>query len=181
MRIIAGEKRGARLASLPGEDTRPTLERVKEGIFSAVQFLLPGARVLDLFAGSGQLGLEALSRGAQSCVFIDEDDKAAGLVIANAKTTGLFEKSRVARMSAAAFLAGCREKFDLVFLDPPYKQGTFPGILPAVAAVCAPGAVVLCESEPGVAFPEEIDGLALQKQYKYGTVVVRRYRMAPEE
>ena len=97
MRVISGTARGTRLAALPGEEiTRPTVDRVKEGMFSAVQFLLAGARVLDLFAGSGQLGIEALSRGAARCVFIDSSREACAVVRQNLKAAGLFEKASVA-------------------------------------------------------------------------------------
>lgn len=178
MRIIAGDKRGLRLVTMDGEDTRPTLERVKEAMFSSVQFLLPGAHVLDLFAGSGQLGLEALSRGAARCTFVDQSREATDIVKQNARTTGLFEKSRVVTMGAAAFLAQSGGQFDIVMLDPPYRKGTLPQILPAVAGVAAPGAVILCESEPGLVLPGEVGGLVLKKQYRYGTVMVTRYEAA---
>ena len=121
MRVIAGSARGVKLATLPGGDvTRPTQDRVKEGMFSAVQFLLEGARVLDLFAGSGQLGIEALSRGAARCVFIDENRAACAVVRQNLKAAGLYEKASVAESSAERYLAACRESFDLILLDPPY-------------------------------------------------------------
>lgn len=180
MRIIAGEKRGKRLMTLEGEDTRPTLERVKEGMFSSIQFLLPSATVLDLYAGSGQLGLEALSRGAAHCVFIDQNKEAVATIIQNAKETGLFEKSRVASMGAEAFLAQCQQKFDVVFLDPPFKEQAFPAIIEKVMPVLAPGAIILCESELKAHFPVEIGSLILMKQYRYGTVLVTRYQNKSE-
>lgn len=176
MRIIAGEKRGAKLKTLEGEDTRPTLERVKEGVFSSIQFVLPGAQVLDLFAGSGQMGLEALSRGAAHCTFVDLNPQAGNIVLENAKTTGLAGNSRLMRIDANAFLATTRQRYDIIFLDPPYRQGTIAAILPAVAQVCNPGAIVLCETEPGLQLPQEIAGLRLHKQYRYGTVMVTRYQ-----
>ena len=90
MRVIAGTARGKNLQALPGEEiTRPTINRVKEAMFSSVQFLVPGARVLDLFAGSGQLGIEALSRGAKSCVFVDQSASALAVVPANCPTAGV--------------------------------------------------------------------------------------------
>ena len=96
MRVIAGEARGRRLEALPGTDiTRPTLDQVKEAMFSIVQFDLPGARVLDLYAGSGQLGIEALSRGAARCVFLDENREAVNIVMKNCKNCGVFDRSRV--------------------------------------------------------------------------------------
>ena len=95
MRVIAGEARGRSLEALPGTDvTRPTLSQVKEAMFSIVQFDLPGARVLDLYAGSGQLGIEALSRGAARCVFLDENREAVNIIMRNCKACGVFDRSR---------------------------------------------------------------------------------------
>ena len=111
MRVIAGEARGRRLEALPGTDvTRPTLSQVKEAMFSIVQFDLPGARVLDLYAGSGQLGIEALSRGAARCVFLDESREAVSIVMRNCKACGLFDRSRVNIGEAARFLSACNGK-----------------------------------------------------------------------
>ena len=109
MRVIAGDARGRRLEALPGTDiTRPTLDQVKEAMFSIVQFDLPGARVLDLYAGSGQLGIEALSRGAARCVFLDENREAVNIVMKNCKTCGAFDRSRVNIGEAARYLSACR-------------------------------------------------------------------------
>lgn len=181
MRIIAGDSRGTRLDSLPGENTRPTLERVKEAMFSTVQFILPGAKVMDLYAGSGQLGLEALSRGAASCVFVDDAREAADIITKNAKAAGLGGKAHIVRQNAEAFLARGGDKFDVVLLDPPYGEDALSRLLPLVAARCEEGAVVLCESETGASLPQEAGGLVLKKKYKYGTVAVSRYIMAPGE
>ena len=176
MRVIAGAARGVRLTALPGEAvTRPTQDRVKEGMFSAVQFMLEGARVLDLFAGSGQLGIEALSRGAARCVFIDENREACAVVRQNLKAAGLFEKAIVAGQGAAQYLSACREQFDLILLDPPYRRDAVAAVLPAVAAVTAPGGVVLAETEYGAPLPERCGCLVLKKQYKYGKSAFARY------
>ncbi len=176
MRVIAGSARGTRLAALPGtEVTRPTVDRVKEGMFSALQFLLPGAQVLDLFAGSGQLGIEALSRGAAGCVFVDESAAACAVVRGNLQATGLTGAGRVVNTAAAAYLARCREMFDLVLLDPPYRCGTVAAVLPDVAAVLAPGGTVMAETEYGAPLPERCAGLVLCRRYKYGTVALARY------
>lgn len=145
MRVIAGEARGRRLEALPGTDvTRPTLSQVKEAMFSIVQFDLPGARVLDLYAGSGQLGIEALSRGAARCVFLDENREAVSIVMRNCKACGVFDRSRVNIGEAARFLSACREQFDLVLLDPPFRGGTlekscppWKSALPPAASCCA--------------------------------------------
>ena len=176
MRIIAGELRGRKLQVLEGEETRPTLERVKEGIFSSIHFLVEGARVLDLFAGSGQLGLEALSRGASFSVFIDQNPAATAVVTKNCKELGVFSSCRVATMPAESFLAGSREQFDIIFLDPPYHNETLVRLLPAVSQHTAPGGVVLCESELKAEMPEQVEDLKLVKQYRYGSVLVTKYR-----
>ncbi len=176
MRVIAGEARGKRLQTLAGEEiTRPTIERVKEGMFSSIQFDLPGAQVLDLYAGSGQLGIEALSRGAARCVFLDQSRDAVNIIMANCKHCDVFDRSRVSIGEAALFLSACKEEFDIVLLDPPYRQGTLEMILPLVEAHLVPGGIVLCESERGVELPAQIGALTLKKQYKYGTVLVWKY------
>ena len=162
MRVIAGEARGRRLEALPGTDvTRPTLDQVKEAMFSIVQFDLPGARVLDLYAGSGQLGIE----------------------MKNCKTCGVFDRSRVNIGEAARYLSACHEQFDLVLLDPPFRGGTLEKILPGVEKCVAPGGIVLCESETGLVLPAEVGSLTLKKQYKYGKVLLWKYTkpMAAEE
>ena len=176
MRVIAGEARGRRLEALPGTDvTRPTLDQVKEAMFSIVQFDLPGARVLDLFAGSGQLGIEALSRGASRCVFLDQNRDAAAVVMRNCKACGVFDRSRVSVGDAARWLSACHEQFDLVLLDPPFRQGTLEEVLPAVDKVVAPGGIVLCESEEKLVLPAQVGDLTLRKQYRYGRVLLWRY------
>ena len=127
MRVIAGEARGRSLEALPGTDvTRPTLSQVKEAMFSIVQFDLPGARVLDLYAGSGQLGIEALSRGAARCVFLDENREAVNIIMRNCKACGVFDRSRVNIGEAARYLSACREQFDIVLLDPQWYAGKDP-------------------------------------------------------
>ena len=176
MRVIAGTARGTRLQTLPGTDvTRPTVDRVKEGMFSALQFILPGARVLDLFAGSGQLGIEALSRGAASCVFVDENRGAVQVVRHNLEAAGLADRARVFQTGAQGFVAAAAEQFDILLLDPPYRKGTLQALLPALDRVTAPGGVLLCESEREAELPDQIGALRLKKQYRYGTVLVSRY------
>lgn len=176
MRVIAGTARGKNLQALPGEDvTRPTISRVKEAMFSSVQFLVPGARVLDLFAGSGQLGIEALSRGAARCVFLDESREAAAVVMENCKAAGVFGASRVSIGEALRYLGSCQEQFDLVLLDPPFHHDTLAKVLPLLARSVAPGGVVLCESELDAVLPQTAQELGLVKQYRYGKILVSRY------
>ncbi len=176
MRVIAGTARGKNLQALPGEDvTRPTINRVKEAMFSSVQFLVPGARVLDLFAGSGQLGIEALSRGAKSCIFVDRSSDALAIVKANCKMAGVDRQSDIRQAEALPFLANIRGPFDLVLLDPPFHYDTLNEVLPALGNKVAPGGVVLTESEREAVLPKRAGALVLAKQYYYGKIMVSRY------
>lgn len=176
MRVIAGTARGKNLQALPGEEiTRPTIDRVKEAMFSSVQFLVPGARVLDLFAGSGQLGIEALSRGAKSCLFVDRSPEALAVVTANCKTAGVDRQSDIRHGEALQFLANIRGPFDLVLLDPPFRRGLLAQVLPALQDKLAPGGVILAESEREAQLPERVGVLVCVKQYHYGKIMVSRY------
>ena len=181
MRVIAGEARGRRLEALPGtEITRPTMDQVKEAMFSIVQFDLPGARVLDLYAGSGQLGIEALSRGAKSCLFVDRSAEALAVVKANCKTAGVDRQSDIRQGEAESFLANIRGPFDLALLDPPFHHDTVAAVLPLLAAKMAPRGVVLCETEREADLPEQAGALTLVKQYNYGKIKVSRYERGEE-
>ena len=153
MRIITGSARGIRLETLPGEDTRPTSDRVKEALFSMIQFEIEGRRMLDLFAGSGQLGLEALSRGAGYCVFIDAARAACEIIAANAKKAKLYDRCRISTGDYMSFLRGAagREQFDIIFLDPPYDSGFLPDALMEIAEgdLLAHGGKIVCETDNG--------------------------------
>ena len=153
MRIITGTARGIKLTTLEGETTRPTAERVKEAVFSMIQFEIEGRAVLDLFAGSGQLALEALSRGAARATIIDASREAANVIMDNAKKTRLFDRCRISCADYAAFIRGAahREQYDIVFLDPPYAAGLVPEALRKLAQgdLYAPGAVIVCETDNG--------------------------------
>ena len=153
MRIITGTARGIKLTTLEGETTRPTAERVKEAVFSMIQFEIEGRAVLDLFAGSGQLALEALSRGAARATIIDASREAANVIMDNAKKTRLFDRCRISYADYASFIRGAahREQYDIVFLDPPYAAGLMPEALRKLAQgdLYAPGAVIVCETDNG--------------------------------
>jgi len=155
MRIITGSARGIALATLEGENTRPTSDRAKEALFSMIQFDIEGRRCLDLFAGSGQLGLEALSRGAEHCVFIDEAREAVEVVLANAKKTKLSDRCRASTGNHGSFLknAAGREVFDIIFLDPPYDSDYIAQSLELIAAgeLLRAGGRIVCESDNGTA------------------------------
>ena len=122
MRVITGKARGINLKTPEGLQTRPTTDRVKEALFSVIHFDVPGARVLDLFGGTGQLGIEALSRGAKRAVFVDESEKACKLIRENLKRTRLEQEATVLRGDYLAYLGRCTEKFDIILLDPPYAE-----------------------------------------------------------
>ena len=184
MRIIAGTARRRVLETLPGDDvTRPTAERVKEGLFSAIQFELDGRRVLDLFSGSGQLALEALSRGAESAVMIDDNVGAVEIIKNNAKNTGLMKQCRISRMDYSEYLKGAAakgEKFDLVFLDPPYAKDVKDEVLKKVsrAGILASGAIVVCESDVDrFVEDEDVYGLKFRRKYRYGRVYITMLEM----
>ena len=180
MRVITGTARGRRLKELEGTETRPTTDRVKEGLFSALQFDIEGRRVLDLFAGTGQLGIEALSRGAKSCLFVDRSAEALAVVKANCKTAGVDRQSDIRQGEAESFLANIRGPFDLALLDPPFHHDTVAAVLPLLAAKMAPGGVVLCETEREADLPEQAGTLTLVKQYNYGKIKVSRYERGEE-
>lgn len=151
MRIISGSARGTKLRSLEGEKTRPTLERVKEAIFSMIQFEVSEATVLDLFSGSGQMALEALSRGAQSADMVDSSEAALAIIRENCNKTHMQEKANVTRSDALSYLrriAG-KKRYDIVFLDPPYASGLIPSAIDLLfnGRLLNDGAVVICEGD----------------------------------
>ncbi len=151
MRIITGSARGTKLEAPAGDTTRPTSDRVKEAVFSMLQFDIEGSAVLDLFAGSGQMGLEALSRGADRATFVDISREAVDAVTANAKKTHLLPKCRIMSTGFSPFLRGeaGREKYDLIFLDPPYESKLLPKALRSIAdaGLCSPWTTVICETD----------------------------------
>lgn len=176
MRVITGISKGRVLKTLEGENTRPTIERVKEAVFSIIQFEIEGRRVLDLFAGSGQLGIETLSRGADSAVFIDSDKQAIQIVKANLESTGLGENAAVLQTDALAFLQTSELIFDIVFLDPPYGTGVLQKALPLAAAKTAQGGIIMCEAPFTEKLPESAGAFTLTRIYKYGKTAITTYR-----
>ena len=177
MRVITGTARGRRLATLPGTDTvRPTSEKVKEAIFSAIQFDIEGRRVLDLFAGSGQLGIEALSRGADSAVFVDMSPASLEVVNKNLAATGLFEKAEVVRSDYSSFLARAKKTFDIAFLDPPYKSGILVDALKKTLGLMSDYGTVFCEHPSDNNLPDAVCGFKISRVYKFGAVTVTMYK-----
>ncbi len=159
MRIITGSARGIKLETLEGEATRPTAERFKEALFSMIQFDVEGRDVLDLFGGSGQLGLEALSRGAATATFIDSSREAADIIITNARNCKLFDKCRISAMDSLAYLrsAAGKQDFDIIFLDPPYASGLIPECLRLIAegGILAENGVVCCETAEEIVYSKK--------------------------
>lgn len=183
MRVITGSARGRRLKELTGMETRPTTDRVKEGLFSALQFDIEGRRVLDLFAGTGQLGIEALSRGAASAVFVDRRGDAVSLIRENLALTGLQDRARVVSGDALAFLDACREKFDLIFLDPPYEAGLLEPALARIGAsdLLSPWGSAAAEHPAGRALPALEPPYGIYRTYRYGKIGLTVYRRAGKE
>ena len=172
LRIITGTAKGKKLKTLEGEATRPTSERIKEAIFSAIQFDIEDRRVLDLFAGSGQMGLEALSRGAESVMFIDSAREAIDIVKDNAKTTGFFDKCRYLASDYRNYIrkASGRERFDLVFIDPPYAMECALDAAKRLreAGLLSEGAIVVLESGEEEIDLSEAVGFEVIKSTHYG-------------
>ncbi|MBQ6825333.1 MAG: 16S rRNA (guanine(966)-N(2))-methyltransferase RsmD [Clostridia bacterium] len=176
MRVITGSARGKRLVTPAGLDVRPTPDRVKEGIFSALHFDIEGRRVLDLFAGSGQLSIEALSRGAESAVIVDNSVNSLKAVRSNIEACGFSDKARVIQSDYASFCAMSRDTFDIVFLDPPYNEGLLMPALKAVLPLVSDYGIIVCEHPMDVKLEESIGGFAVSKVYRYGKVLVTVYR-----
>jgi len=172
MRIISGTARGRKLKEPQGRDIRPTTDKVKESIFNILQFDIEGRRVLDLFAGTGQLGIEALSRGASGAVFVDNSPKALALVKENLKAVDLGEHAEVYQADALAFLSHAPGKFDLVLLDPPYDTPLLEQALKAVFQfdILKPNGIILCESRENQQLPEPSGAYSLYRQYRYGQI-----------
>ena len=183
MRVITGTARGRRLKELIGMETRPTTDRVKEGLFNIIQFDIEGRRVLDLFAGTGQLGIEALSRGAAAATFVDQRREAVDLVAENLKLTGLVDRGRVICTDALAFLAACQEKFDLIFLDPPYGTGLLEQALSKITQfdILRQNGIMVCESKISQEFPPVAAPYRIHRTYRYGQIKLTVYYRGEDE
>ena len=173
MRVISGIVRGRCLESPTGAETRPTADRVKEAVFNIISPLVYGARVLDFFAGSGALGIEALSRGAESAVFVENSVSAQKVLQRNIEITRFEDKSAVFRCSFDIFFNLFSGQFDIVFLDPPYKSGYYKKALELLRdnAALVPGGIIVAEYEYGAVFPE-VSGFEILKSRKYGKTSV---------
>lgn len=174
MRVITGTARGRRLKTPENYDIRPTTDNVKESIFNIIQFDIEGRRVLDLFAGTGQLGIECLSRGAAEAVFVDESSAAVKIVKENLKICGL--SAAVMQCDAISFLRGCG-KFDLIFIDPPYDSDIYNEVLKTINSVdiLSDGGIIICEARRDRQLPEMTEPYKKQREYTYGKVKLCKY------
>ena len=178
MRVITGKARGITLKTPEGMQTRPTTDRVKEAMFSIIQFEVPGARVLDLFGGSGQLGIEALSRGAKSAVFVDATENACKLIRENLKRTKLEQEGRVVRSDYLDYLKRCRETYDIILLDPPYAEVFLENALKYIVEIdiLQSGGIIVAERPLGKDLPWDFEGYVRSRDYKYGNTLLTIYR-----
>ena len=174
MRVITGTARGRKLQEPKNNDIRPTTDMVKEAVFSIIQFDVPGRRVLDLFAGTGQLGIEALSRGAAECVFVDASAEAVSLVKRNLEHCDL--EGKVVRGDSLAYLSRCG-KFDILFVDPPYHAGLYDKILENVFKfdIINEGGIIVVETMRDEVLPAPLPPYSLRKRYNYGKVSLTVY------
>ncbi|MCD8004049.1 MAG: 16S rRNA (guanine(966)-N(2))-methyltransferase RsmD [Oscillospiraceae bacterium] len=181
MRVISGSARGRVLKTPPGLDTRPTTDRVKQAMFNIIQFDVPGRRVLDLFGGTGQLAVEALSRGASSAVIVERSAAAAQVIQENLEMARLADQARVVREDAEVFLSRQTGPFDLIFLDPPYGTGLLERSLTQIAAIdiLAECGIILCESPADLQPPLLAAPYVLGKTYRYGKTQLTLYHKPP--
>ena len=178
MRVIAGKAKGIQLNTPEGMLTRPTTDRVKEALFSIIQFELPGAKVLDLFGGTGQLGIEALSRGAASAVFVDSRREACQLIRSNLKKTHFESQSIVVQSDYLDYLNRCRDSFQIILLDPPYAQVFLENAIKKITEIdiLQSGGIIVAERPLGKELPWEFDGYTRSRDYKYGKIILTLYR-----
>ena len=171
MRVISGEARGRKLKEPRGMRVRPTADKVKEAMFSILQFDLPGKRVLDLFAGTGQLGIEALSRGAESAVFVDASEESLRLVRENLALTGFASRSTVVRSDGPEYLKRC-EPFDIVLLDPPYDTPLIDQALSGIIEfdILRNGGIIICETKCDRQLAAFSEPYTVRREYRYGTI-----------
>lgn len=183
MRVISGTARGTKLKTPEGMQTRPTSDRVKEAVFSVIQFDVPGSRFLDLFGGSGQMAIEALSRGADSAVIVDGRREACKLIQDNLRLTRLQERAKVVQSDYLAYLDGCRESFDLIFLDPPYAEVFLENALKKISEIdiLSDRGIIICERPADKLTDLKIRGLQRGKDYRYGKTWVTLFHKADKD
>ena len=180
MRVIAGKAKGISLKTPDGMLTRPTTDRVKEAMFSIIQFEIPGAAVLDLFGGTGQLGIEALSRGAQRAVFVDAREDSCKLIRENLRRAHFEWQGRVIRSDYLDYLKRCANQFQIILLDPPYSEVFLENALKQITEIdiLQSGGIIVAERPVEKELPWEFEGFTRSKDYKYGKTFLTLYRKA---
>lgn len=176
MKVITGSLRGRNLDTLGGDDvTRPTTQSTKEALFSSIQFEIEGRRVLDLFAGSGQLGIEAISRGARHCTFVESNKNAYKIVQRNTEKCNIEGKCSLVLGEAKSFLMK-KDCFDIAFVDPPYHKGIIEECLPPLTKMMSDDGVIVCESAKDEELPQEVNGWSISREKTYGKTKLTYYR-----
>lgn len=173
MRVIAGEHKGRRIQAVPGKETRPTTDKVKESLFNRIGPFFEGGQALDLFAGSGNLGIEALSRGLDHVVFVDQQKQAIQTIHNNLETLQLTSHAEVYRNDAFRALKALHKRaltFDYIFLDPPYYKGLYQKLLKQIAElnIAHEGTLLILEHDTGLTLPDVISGFEKDRSEKYG-------------
>lgn len=181
MRVITGTARGTNLKAPEGLTTRPTADKVKQALFNIIQYEIAG-EVLDLFAGSGQLGIEALSRGAMRAVFVDEGREAISVIQENLRRTHLADRAEVVRTDYLSYLARCKKRFRLIFLDPPYAEKYLENAIKRISEIdiLAEGGIIITERPLGKPLDEVFSGLSRSKDYHYGKTTITLFRKERE-
>lgn len=175
MRVITGSARGRKLRTLEGDSVRPTTDKVKESIFNIIQFDVEGAKVLDMFCGCGQLGIEALSRGAEFAVFTDISKASINVTEENLENTGFRSSAKTVLGNSLDYLDRTSERYDIAFLDPPYRAGLMEDAIERVRLHIADEGIIVCETAAAEVLPEDIEGFT-SKRYKYGKIALTVYR-----
>ncbi|MBR3841644.1 MAG: 16S rRNA (guanine(966)-N(2))-methyltransferase RsmD [Christensenellaceae bacterium] len=169
MRIVAGSCKGRMIKTLEGQNTRPTTEKVREAIFGKLQFEIPGSTVLDFFAGSGAIGIEALSRGAKKCFFVDKSRDAMRIIKMNAESCGFTADSVFIQADFEKAAAGITEKFDFIFIDPPYQSGFYTRAFELAMGLLAEDGLIVAEHEAPIEVPK---GLHIVQEKRYSRIFV---------
>lgn len=176
MRVITGSAKGRKLITLEGEDIRPTAAKVKGAIFNSIQFDIEGRNILDMFAGAGQLGIEALSRGAAKAVFVDLSREAIKVINDNLEHCKLKDNASVFNGDGLSYIKTTREKFDIIFIDPPYRNGLAQKALSLAVNVINDGGIIVCETDIKEELPETVGNYTIAKQDNYSKTKLTIYR-----
>jgi len=178
MRVIAGTARSVPLLSRDGLDTRPTADRIKEAVFNIIQFEVEGRQVLDLFGGSGQMAIEALSRGASGAVIVDQSRESVSIIRQNLTKTKLSDRAELVCADYMDYLHRCKKRFDLIFLDPPYREKFLENALNRISEIdiLKSGGIIVCERPAEKALPDAYTAFRRVRDYRYGKTGITLYR-----